>query len=245
MKLTLNDTISRKALISRPLKHVLPIEEVARLVSEYGFIAGSCARFMAHPEAELYNDIDVFCLTEDSFPHLFKVLFDAYGAPTGESPNAIRFTMMKRRVDRKTGEHRTLSIVDITLIKPFKNEFMQTYGDGITVLGQFDFTVAQVLIWWNDLDEELYVGFTRNFLRDMKDKRLVLNHINCPVAIAQRIHKYGKKGYKIGVREIMKLFIEWDKRTPEYRARLGQLLTVTSSLSDDEFLEMERLLRMD
>jgi len=133
-------------------------------------------------------------------------------------------------------------IVVVEVVKPFGNQYMKTFGKPEEVVVRFDFSVVRAYLIDNN-SSQLQAYVDERFDEDTAAKHLVITHINCPVAVAQRVAKYAKKGYSIGIRELIKLFVEWQNRPPEYRNRLLELLR--RELSEEEFTELERLLRID
>jgi hypothetical protein len=230
-----------------PIQKQLPTElkEVLKIIRGLGFIAGSCARYYASNLSDevKYNDIDIFSYSEKDFDEIIFRLEKNKWIRKKESPNAIQFEKefrkskpAKSKSKSKSPLIREVHIVEV--VKPFKNEWMQTYGKPKDVLEQFDFTVVKAYFL-----NEKYIYVDEHFVMDNEKRRLVITHINCPLAVAQRVVKYGRKGYNIGIREMMKLFIEWENRPREYRERLLELLK--KDLTDEEFEELERLLRID
>jgi len=212
----------------RPLSE--PVKEVLSLIRRNGFIAGSCARYYASTAKDeaIYNDIDVFARSIKGFNEICWKLEHNGWTLTGESPNAMKFA---KNFDGTGAE--------VEVVKPFQNEYMCTYGDPKNVIMQFDFTCVKAFFY-----NRKYLYIDEQFDTDNNARRLVITHINCPVAVAQRVMRYAKKGYTIGIRELLKLFTEWSQRPDAYREHLTELLH-RGELTDDEFMELERLLRVD
>jgi len=225
--------MATRQLIKRQLQRPLApeVKELLWLIKPYGFIAGSCARYFASlvKDEPIYNDVDIFCNQEHDFNDVCYIALGNGWKLKKESPNAVQFTKTFNGIE---------AVAEV--IKPFKNDYMQTYGQPEEVVGQFDFPCVKT---WFVSETELYID--EQFDQDTKDRKLHITHINCPVAVAQRVAKYAQKGYTIGVREIMKLFVEWERRPALYRQRLLELLHENQDLTDEEFAELERLLRVD
>jgi hypothetical protein len=217
-----------------PVRYMpLMVMDILRLIRNHGFISGGFARHYAVRNVEHYSDIDIFAISPDSFNVIVEKLTGFYGLPTSESPNAIQWERVRKTIDK------------ITVIKPFLNSYMKTYGDIYEVLSQFDFGVCQVALYSDALNNgEPTLVASRRFVEEEPRKVLRINHINCPIAVAQRVARYVAKGYNIGIRELAKLFNEWMNRPWNYRERLMVLLR-SGELNDSEFEELERLLRMD
>ena len=112
-------------------------------------------------------------------------------------------------------------------------------GEPEEVIQRFDFTVTKAYF-----KDKKTVIVDDALIEDVKRRRLIITSIPCPIAVAQRVTKYARKGFNIGVRELVKLFIEWDRRDQQYKNRLQELLS-NPELTDEDFEELERLLRVD
>ena len=196
------------------------------------------------------------------------LLADLYGLDyeqTRSTPNAVELVMPKGR------GWPGVKCKKLQCIYPFDNEWMKTYGSAVDVLSLFDFTVAMVAIefigpeqikppegaselaWKLSKTRALgtlatstgvWATYHKDFRKHNRKHRLYINHINCPIAVSMRMTKMAAKGYFIGPREIIKLFKEWETRSPAYKERLTQL-TDKDELSPTEWFELEKLLRID
>lgn len=228
--------------------------DVLELISDKGFIAGGCPRYYATKSSDdSYSDIDVFCfapienehgvltpagriiIARSNFGVLTDRFIDAGFKQFKETPNSVMFA---KDIDEDGQPVPNTDIIQI--IRPFQNEWMQTFGTMIEVLDQFDFTVSKIAI----LEKHLLLVH-KEFKEHEETKKLVIKHINCPIAVMQRVVKYSKKGYRCFLKDSIKLFKEWVDRPQEYRDRLHELIETGEDISPEELEELEHLLRMD
>lgn len=221
-------------------------KDILDSIEGMGFIAGGYgswyydSRNSAEP-----SDIDIFSI-ENRFEYyppeepdgvfvpespIIDILLELGYEEEKELPNAIQYKPPRG------------DMLKVQYVKPFQNQWMKTFGTPNEVLEQFDFTVAMVALEKNG--EYYYIHYHEDFAKHNKKYRLYIKHINCPIAVAMRVTKYVKKGYYIGPKELIKLFIEWENRDDEYRTQLRDLLEKEGELSPEEWWDMERLLRID
>jgi len=221
-------------------------KDILDMIEGMGFIAGGYAAWYANSRySSNPSDIDVFSL-ENRFEYYPPEEPDEVFTPESliiynlleldyeqekDLPNAIQY---------KPPEE---GMLKVQYVKPFQNNWMKTFGTPEEVLSQFDFTVAMVAL--EKVNDEYYIYYHEDFVKHNKKHRLYINHINCPIAVSMRVMKYIKKGYYIGPKELIKLFIEWENRDEEYRSRLKEILEKEGELSPEEWWEMEKLLRID
>lgn len=244
-----------------------------------GYIAGGFARWILDPaHSPLPSDIDIFCwrdsdlyydaIDTDEFElggRVVDAVLNLGYEQSRDLPNAVEFILPTHTAAELYGGDGTglTAPFKIQLIKPFKNEYMQTYGSPEQLLSQFDFTVAQAAILYNpdpvllesypsyhltpyDYNSTVLFSVTSNlFYSDNAAHRLNITHINCPVAVALRVQKFASKGYFASPRELAKLFLEWESRPQSWKDRLINLLDRSGNLSPSEWIEMEKLLRLD
>ena len=95
--------------------------------------------------------------------------------------------------------------------------------------------------------EESFAIADADFIHDELTKTIRIKNIHCPISSSFRMMKYRDKGYWPPIMQVTKLFLDWDARSPEYRARI--LVFAKSSeantLSPTDIDELERLLRID
>ena len=80
------------------------------------------------------------------------------------------------------------------------------------------------------------------FLEDELRMKLTLRNIRCPISIAAgRLPKYARKGYSMTFMESVKLFYDWDRRSPEFKEKLIEYMQ-KEALTADEKAEMYKLM---
>lgn len=246
--------------------------DILTAISGKGYIAGGYARDVILG-THTASDIDIFFYDgpnrkvtvepDDSGPSDESTIWTPYGPIvddlrnlgykfTRSLPNAWEFIM-----PRKDGKHNK-NYYKVQVIQPFQSQWMKTFGTVEQVIGQFDFTVVKAAIYTSEVHVDSrepdnirqlagirYFSFEHeDFHKDNKRKRLIITHINCPIAVSMRVNKYCSKGFYIGPKELIKLFKEWDSRDKTYKDRLIQLAT-QDSLDPKEWWEIEELLRID
>jgi len=202
-----------------------------------GFIAGGCARYYASPNDEPgeFSDVDIFCQGKDleaartNFMAIDRILNRHDCTKLHTSPNALTYAY------QHTAQR-------IQLIVPFENPSMKTFGEPCEVMDQFDFTVVKAA--FKSLTSTKMLVH-KNFMEDEKAKRLIITHINSPIAVAQRVVKYGKKGYFCPLPQMIKLFNDWSDRSDEYKDRMNRWMNNLSNLTEEDFMELEMALRLD
>jgi hypothetical protein len=194
-------------------------------------ICGGFARWCLSPveEPKPYDDIDIYCPNTKAFDMVvsylksndYKVRHENQAAITYEERNNIK----------------------LQVIKPLIQGQMVTVGDRETILSNFDFTVCRASVI-NDqegmVDDDFEEDEIHHYLR--------LKKIHCPVSSAIRCMKYGSKGYFIRPGEVMKLFADWDARSPEYKLELLDWLHSLEDegeMTEEEIQHLESLLRID
>jgi len=131
----------------------------------------------------------------------------------------------------------------IQLIKPTLEGAIVTEGTVEEVLGNFDFTIVRVALNVDRLTATAWASFVED---DKKGLLRILN-IHCPISSLLRVCKYARKGYYCRPAEAMKLFADWDRRTPEYKGKILELFTKggLGEISKQEIEELEKLLHVD
>lgn len=131
----------------------------------------------------------------------------------------------------------------IQLIKPITEGAIVTQGTTEQILDNFDFTIVRVAL---NKDRKTATAWA-SFLNDENKKSLRILNIHCPISSLLRIMKYGRKGYYMRPVESLKLFNDWEQRSPEYKQRMQELFLTgkLGKLSKQEIDELEALLRVD
>ena len=205
-------------------------------VQDSAFICGGYVRWMCSPlyKPSVARDIDVYCKNETTYTTLDKV-FSTLGMTKRENPISVEF-----RVSTKDHTHRFFGLQPIQLIKPMKIARVVTEGSLEDILNSFDFTVIRL-----GLIDSTKALADDDFLEHEKRKKLVIKNIHCPISSTFRFMKYYKKGYFPKLTEIVKLFVDWDSRDPEYREKLMRLVAKKEQLTKTEIMELEALMRVD
>jgi hypothetical protein len=131
----------------------------------------------------------------------------------------------------------------IQMIKPVREGAVLTWGTVEEILDSFDFTIVRVSL---NPDRKTATAWA-SFPDDEQHKKLRILNIHCPISSLLRIMKYGRKGYYMRPVEALKLFQDWETRTPEYRQRMAELFQTGQhgKLTQKEIDELEALLRID
>lgn len=179
-----------------------------------GFIAGGFARYVVSetPFSEP-GDIDVFCRTIDSFMNL-KTFFSSFCKVEHNSDFAISF---------KAESNYKYIKKKIQLIVPREEGNIKTFGTPDEVIANFDFTIN--MIAFDDGGFYMAERFESHNLRH----KLIFNNIHCPVGILARVRKYLRKGYRITVTEMLKMYYDWDAADPKMKE------LVRNTFNDDWF----------
>lgn len=197
------------------------------------------------------GDVDIFPKSEGACEEIKQVLIGIGYTIKHENEISITFTNPKEGgsgdgVIAGAPEWACLSPT-IQLIKPVKDGAIVAVGTLEEILGNFDFSVTRAGIL--SPSECLVDEF---FLEDDKAMRLRLLNIHCPISSTYRCIKYSKKGYWLPIGESVKLFIDWQNRTPEYREDLLAKLTGIigkndrgEEVSEEEVQNLEKLLNID
>lgn len=208
-----------------------------------GRIIGGYARWAcSQRESPVHaNDIDVFPIAEgERTPDLIYAQWVAALQSEGlkvRHENEISITYEKP----ETGPY--MACPAIQIIKPTREGAIITEGTLEDVLGHFDFTVVRVAL----NPDRLTATAWASFIEDDKKGLLRLLNIHCPISSLLRVCKYARKGYYCRPAEAMKLFADWETRSPEYKQRMFALFQKGGfgDISKEEIDELERLLNVD
>jgi len=205
------------------------------------FVMGGYARWALSPNQKpaLPEDLDIYCKTEEVYKSILEVLTKIHDLRIRyETDHSVSFSKKER-----TGWE---YLPPIQLIKPVIDGHKVAKGSIEEILDNFDFTIARAALtlgkvnfthWFAWQDEE--------FEKHERQQKLVIKNIHCPVGTALRACKYVKKGYKIKMTEIVKLFLDWEERDIDYRFRVRNLnlkITEGESFTMEEKMELYTLL---
>jgi hypothetical protein len=185
------------------------------------FIAGGTVRAIYNKE--LFSDIDIFSRTEIAHIAMKAALIDKGFEKKFENSTVARFTLN--------------DFTYIDAVVPRKGKYLLTYGTPADVISRFDFSVCRAAI----LNENQALVSSK-FEEDCKKKKLRVEYMVCPLSTVQRIGKYGKKGYKISNKEVVKLFVEWGNR-PESE-KIAELLT-KDNVTEQEMQKLMQYVYVD
>ncbi len=186
------------------------------------FIMGGYARYAASPrqKPDTVGDIDLFSETPEKYERLIMTLVNEMGLEIkNQNDNAVSL---------KVPEEGPLSLcLPIQIIKPRVVAKMRTVGTPTEVLENFDFTVTRACIL-----SENEVLVDEDFIRDEKQHKLRFKNIHCPVSSTLRAVKYTKKGYTFPLDEALKLFLDWDSRGDEYKAKIKDFVIKSNDFKE-------------
>ena len=194
---------------------------------------GGFVRWMCSPRETPVppSDIDIYCTAIHVFDDIEKVLVKNGLSKFQESSIAISLKLKKEGTEDI-----------IQLIKPINEGKVVSIGEMETIISNFDFTVVRCGLI--DLETALVDA---NFLHDEEKLYLRIQNVHCPISSTYRFAKYIKKGYYAPLTEIVKLFLDWDRRSSEYRT--GLLATIAKmeeeGLTKHEIDNLEALMRLD
>lgn len=209
-----------------------------------GRIIGGYARWCCSERQNLHhaNDVDIFPIvsqpseTSAAIFEAWKLALTAEGLKQ-KHENEVSITYEKQE------EGPFLACPVIQLIKPTLEGAIVTEGTVEEVLGNFDFTVVRVAL----NPDRLTATAWASFVADDKKGLLRLLNIHCPVSSLLRVCKYARKGYYCRPAEAMKLFADWDSRTPDYKSKILGLFSkgALGEISKEEIEDLEKLLHVD
>lgn len=205
-----------------------------------GGYARYCASLRIKPTPP--EDIDLFCEFPESFEPAKQYFLSENLIIEYENDVCITFGIPSNK------EHKWRTTPKIQLIKPFQEGKMLTFGRPSEILENFDMTIVRACI----LDPNI-VLVDEDFVEDELNTRICLRNIHCPISSMFRAVKYMRRGYFLSPIESIKLFIDWEQRTPEYRAKVIDFVykiqihkeTGESTLSEKDIWELERLMKID
>jgi hypothetical protein len=208
----------------------IQIEKLLPIINGLGVICGGYARYVCSTKKkpELPGDIDIFPISQKGYDELL-----------------IKFKSLKMTIRKENDvaisyrNNKKLSNLSIQMIKPVQEARIMTLGSAEEILNNFDFTVTRCAI----LTEKMCLVDVY-FKADDIANRLRLRNIHCPVSSLLRVCKYARKGFWIPARQAVKLFADWDGRSPEYKAKILDFF-VKNEFTQAEVDLLEKLMRID
>ncbi len=164
------------------------IKEVVEAYQGIGYVAGGAARYLLVPDAPGPGDIDVFLFGDrHDWKPLTEIGYDWHGG-----------------VERAPLFSRDSSDLRVQVVKPDPDNPQRTgYGPPLQVLQAFTFHTEQAAIWRGE------GGFSGLMSSDglyaTQNKVLTNNVISNPILSMFRINKYGRKGFSIGMKDVMEI----------------------------------------
>jgi len=200
-------------------------------------ICGGYVRYMCSSQARPIKaqDVDLFPKEETAFERVKAVFLELNF--TVKHENNVSLTLQNPK------ELPWKGVPTIQIIKPVKQGAIVTLGTAQEILENFDFTVvrAALITPTEALADE-------DFIQDEGKRLLKLKNIHCPISSMLRCMKYSRKGYFMRPMEAMKLFVDWDTRTQEYRDSMYAFFLKSATgekWSKEDIDNLEALLRID
>ncbi len=232
------------------LRGFTEIEPLYNLTAQSAWIAGGYARYCASQNTKVVpaKDCDVFPGNQDSFDAIKYALIEKIGFEKSYE-NGVSLTLRTPKKKRENMDIRWRFCPQIQLIKPIVEGRVVTSGSIEDILNAFDFTITRAAII---SPEEVLVD--EDFIKDENNHLLKLKNIHCPISSMLRCMKYSKKGYWMRPSESLKLYLDWENRSPEYKSDMIELFKKSFiidengkqvKMSQKDIDELEALLRRD
>jgi hypothetical protein len=204
-----------------------------------GIICGGYVRYCASPryKPDPGGDVDIYCQDDSIFEQLKKHFSDMQLKKKHENGVALTYA------HPESGPY--FFSPPIQLIKPIREGSIVANGTMEEILSNFDFTVIRAGIV---SPTEALVDV--DFEKDEMVKELRIKNIHCPISSTLRCMKYSRKGYFLRPFQVLRLFLDWEARTPEYRVKIIEALNKLDSegakgFSQEEIEELEAMMRID
>ena len=211
------------------------------------WICGGYARYMCSQSKKVkpFGDVDIFCKDDESFK-LITSAIEAVGiTKSHESDVSVMYNPSKN----ENLPYQWKVLPKINIIKSIDEARVKTSGELSDILDNFDYTIVRI-----GLISETECLADEHFLEDDNNNYLRIENVHCPVSSILRLAKYIKKGYRTKPIEVLKILSDWDDRGPDYRSKLGDLITKhadhkagddTSGLSDEESALLYKMMLID
>ena len=168
-------------------------------IFQYGcFVAGGSVRSVINQEE--IADFDIFFTHQPMTVELIES-FDAvdFGSGSGNVEKKITYSSAVHTIREKLKKEKYKLVFSCPEGKLFTYKqgnikiqlILECWGTPEAVVGGFDFNATCAAI-----DDE-YIYLSREFLRDIKTKKLSINTVTYPAATIKRLMKYKDKGYNI------------------------------------------------
>jgi len=116
----------------------------------------------------------------------------------------------------------------LQFVRPIASPALYSAGNPVKQLQRFNFYSSQFAVEMQGDDVVFF--YTDEGVLDLKRGRLRINAINSPLGMMRRIVKDTSKGFIISLKEMMKLFTDWDARSDEYQA---SVVNAVNNMGDD------------
>lgn len=199
------------------------------------FICGGYARYCASPNKKPVpaGDVDIYCRDEEEFKRVFDELINKEKLTTKYITEvAISFNGKRHG---KFSYH-----PPIQLIRPIKEGAIVANGSPEDIIQNFDFTIVRCF-----LKSKTEIIADDDFEEDERSMKLRIKNIHCPVSSTMRFCKYSSKGYRTKLVELIKLFVDWSNRTPEYRDSIISIIDGYEKFTFDEWKKLYKLMNID
>ena len=230
-----------KARIRRGFTEIMPLYYLLKNLNALNecFICGGYVRYMCSPHNKPTpaGDIDIYFANIDVFMVVKDTLILQGLIVKHENDVSLSFSLIT------DANHDFNGVPPIQLIKPITDGAIIATGTMQEILENFDFTVIRC-----GLIDESEAIVDADFMNDEEKKILRIKNIHCPISSTLRCMKYARKGYWLPPMQCCRLFIDWEERDEEYRAKIIEFLTKSDEgegLTREDIEQMERLMRID
>jgi len=202
---------------TKPIKRFGDLDKIWNVLHDFRndiYICGGYVRWMCSPRVTPVapGDIDIYCKTMDIFNRVNLCIRNVVSVKHVNDVSTTFFIPFN-------STNPVFGLKEIQLIKPMNKGSIVTEGLLQEILHNFDFTIARIGIDYKLWKDKMALADS-DFDRHENGKRLVFKNIHCPVSSLFRCIKYCNKGYRLKTAEIIKLFLDWEKRTPEYKREI-------------------------
>ena len=222
---------------NRPLDETVIDEhdvDTLRKMAGKAFFAGGFARwlYMGTTSIPVHEDLNLLPSDKDLFGYaealdnsilesIYELGFvDHIPEPVQNSTLLLNFTHPDDPFNYYSGD------VSLQFVRPIASPVLYSAGDPVKQLQRFNFYSSQFAMEMQDNGdtEEIAFFYTDEGVLDLRLGRLRINVINSPLGMMRRIVKDTSKGFTISLKEMMKLFKDWDARSDEYQASVKKVV---------------------
>lgn len=211
------------------LKHLFD-----NMIKDDGFICGGFGRVSVSKNEEVIPsaDIDIYCRDKEAFERISKRLEMNGYFEKRKSETAL------------TMQHSFSGTLPIQLIQPLNEGRVLLASNNVEdILNNFDFSIARVAITLESLQGNLAIA-DKDFEKDDGKKLLNIKNIHCPIAQIYRVSKYMEKGFWLPMKQVLKIFKDWDNRDSDYKNKILETVKKEDP-TKEEIQELEKLLHID